>query len=230
MSTVESTFRGLIDNLRIYNRALTAAEIQQDMATPVGGSVADTTPPVESGGAPSGTLPAGTTQTTLSLSTNEAATCRYSTVAGTSYAAMTNVFTTTGGVSHSTLVAGLLNGQSYTYYVRCQDVAGNANTSDFPISFSVASTVDTTPPVESGGAPSGVLAAGTTQTTLSLNTQRGSDLSLQHSGGNELRSDDECVHDNRGAGPLDVGRGVGKRTELHILRSLPGRGWQPKHE
>ena len=163
-------FPGLIDNLRIYNRALTAAEIQQDMATPVGGSVADTTPPVESGGAPSGTLPAGTTQTTLSLSTNEAATCRYSTVAGTSYAAMTNVFTTTGGVSHSTLVAGLLNGQSYTYYVRCQDVAGNANTSDFPISFSVASTVDTTPPVESGGAPSGVLAAGTTQTTLSLNT------------------------------------------------------------
>src|SRR5882672_9603546 len=83
---------------------------------------------------------------------------------------MTNMFTTTGGVSHSTLAAGLLNGQSYTYYVRCQDVAGNPNTSDYPISFSVASLVDTTPPVESGGAPSGVLAAGTTQTTLSLST------------------------------------------------------------
>ena len=28
-------FRGLIDNLRIYNRALSAAEIQQNMVTPV---------------------------------------------------------------------------------------------------------------------------------------------------------------------------------------------------
>ena len=58
-------FAGLIDNLRIYNRALTAAEVQQDMATPVGGSgPPDTTPPVLSGGSPSGELPAGTTQAT----------------------------------------------------------------------------------------------------------------------------------------------------------------------
>jgi concanavalin A-like lectin/glucanase superfamily protein len=28
-------FRGLIDDVRIYNRALSAAEIQADMATPV---------------------------------------------------------------------------------------------------------------------------------------------------------------------------------------------------
>jgi hypothetical protein len=28
-------FPGLIDNLRIYNRALSATEIQQDMSTPV---------------------------------------------------------------------------------------------------------------------------------------------------------------------------------------------------
>ena len=84
-------------------------------------------------------LSAGTTQATLGLGTNEAATCRYSTVAGTTYAAMTGVFTTTGALTHSTVVGGLANGQSYTFYVRCQDVAGNANTNDFPISFSVAS-------------------------------------------------------------------------------------------
>ena len=31
-------FRGLIDDVRIYNRALGAAEVQADMATPVGGT------------------------------------------------------------------------------------------------------------------------------------------------------------------------------------------------
>jgi hypothetical protein len=31
-------FSGLIDEVRVYNRALTAAEIQADMSTPLGGS------------------------------------------------------------------------------------------------------------------------------------------------------------------------------------------------
>ena len=42
------SFAGKLDDVRIYNRALTSAEIQSDMATPVGGiasSSADTTPP-----------------------------------------------------------------------------------------------------------------------------------------------------------------------------------------
>jgi hypothetical protein len=40
---------------------------------------------------------------------------------------------------HSTLVTGLVNGSSYSYYVRCQDSVGNANPDDFVISFSVSS-------------------------------------------------------------------------------------------
>ena len=41
-------FQGMIDEVRIYNRALTPAEIQSDIATPVGGTPPppDTTPPV----------------------------------------------------------------------------------------------------------------------------------------------------------------------------------------
>ena len=39
-------------------------------------TVADTTPPIRSNGAPSGTLAAGTTSTVMSLTTDEAATCR----------------------------------------------------------------------------------------------------------------------------------------------------------
>jgi hypothetical protein len=99
---------------------------------------ADTTAPTRSNLLPSGSLAAGTTQATLSLATNESATCRFSTTAGTAYAAMTGLFTATGGTAHSTTVSGLLNGSSYTYYVRCQDPAGNANTSDAAITFSVA--------------------------------------------------------------------------------------------
>ena len=46
-------FAGTIDEVRVYNRALTATEIQVDMATPVGGATPpDTTPPSASVTAP----------------------------------------------------------------------------------------------------------------------------------------------------------------------------------
>ena len=134
-------FAGRIDEVRIYNRALAASEIQADMNSAVGAP--DTTPPVRSAGAPSGVLNAGTASTTLSLTTNENATCRYATSAGVPYASMTQTFATTGTTSHSTGVTGLVGGGSYTYYVRCQDGDSNSNPDDFLISFSVAQ--DTAP-------------------------------------------------------------------------------------
>ena len=96
----------------------------------------DTTPPVRSNGAPSGVLAAGTTIAALSLSTDENATCAYST-SDVAYTSMT-VFSSTGGLSHSTNVIGLTNGSSYTYYIRCRDALNNVNLNSFPISFSVA--------------------------------------------------------------------------------------------
>lgn len=137
-----------------------------------GPSAPDTTPPLRSNGAPSGSLAYGTTQTTISLTTNENATCKYGTVAGTIYGSLPNTFSSTGGTSHSLVMSGLSNGSSYTYYVRCQDGSANQNTDDFIISFSVSSTPssDTTPPTLSGGQPSGTLAAGTTQTNIFLTT------------------------------------------------------------
>ena len=98
----------------------------------------DTTAPVRSNASPTATLAAGTTQTTLSLATDENATCKYGTTANTSYASIANTFTSTGGSSHSATITGLVNGGSYTYHVRCTDTANNANTIDFSISFSVA--------------------------------------------------------------------------------------------
>lgn len=125
----------------------------------------DSTAPSRSNGSPSGTLAAGTTSTAISLTTNETATCKYGTTASVAYASQPNTFFSTNSTSHSTTVSSLSDGNSYTYYVRCQDSLSNANTSDFSISFSVNAR-----PSRSNGSPSGALASGTTQTSMSLTT------------------------------------------------------------
>ena len=99
--------------------------------------------PVVSGGQPTGVLPAGTTQATLSVNTNENATCRYGTTAGVAYGSMPNTFSTTGGTAHSTPLAGLVSGTNYSYYVRCQDAAGHPDTYDYVIAFGVSSSSTT---------------------------------------------------------------------------------------
>lgn len=94
-------------------------------------------PPTRFNGQPSGGLPFSQTQVTLSLSTSENATCRYSTSQNIDYNAMTNTFTTTNATVHSE-PKSVVAGQSYTFYVRCIDTTGNKNTTDFTISFSIS--------------------------------------------------------------------------------------------
>jgi len=101
-------------------------------------TINDTTPPTRSISSPSVNLSAGTTSTSISLTTNEAATCKYGTIANTAYSSMANTFSTTGSTSHSQLITGLSDGNNYNYYVRCQDSLSNANTNDFTISFGVS--------------------------------------------------------------------------------------------
>lgn len=124
------------------------------------GSGGGTTPPVNSapvisGGLPTGTLSATTNQSTLQVTTNENATCKYSTTAGTAYSAMQYPFLTTGGTTHSSTITNLSPGASYNYYVRCADTSGLADSTDYVISFSVAPlsaalTVSITPNAGSG--------------------------------------------------------------------------------
>jgi len=154
----ESPFQGQLDEVRIYNRALSSQEVQDLYNAESGASLRpppppspppsppDTTPPVPSNGSPSGILPAGTTSTTLSLDTDEDATCRYSTTSGVEYASMTDTFSPPGGMSHSATVSGLADGTTYNYYIRCQDTVGNTSTTDFLISFSVDFVVSPPPP------------------------------------------------------------------------------------
>jgi len=166
-------FGGVIDEVRVYDRALTLEEVQTALATPIGGGGMDTTPPARSNGQPTGTLPAGTQATTIGLVTDEPATCRYAPTAGTPYGSMPNVFATTGSTTHATQVSGLSGGRGYSYYVRCQDGAGNANATDYIITFAVASA-DATPPTVAVTAPApGATVSGTTSVTASASDNVG---------------------------------------------------------
>jgi|GEM_PF-6623877 len=130
-----------------YSRALVVAVPEDDSGDNPQTPVVDQEAPIRSGATPSTTQPAGTTQLTIALATNENSTCRYSANAGTVYSSMSNSMTAiNSGQSHSALVSGLLNGQTYNYYVRCQDQLSNVNADDYPISFSIASSEVTPPP------------------------------------------------------------------------------------
>ena len=129
----------------------------------------DTTPPVLSNGLPTGTLARGSTTISMSVETDEPAECKWD-LADNIYASMASLFVSTRGTLHNTPVTGLGDGQSYTYYVRCQDASGNANTTSYVIRFNIGSFLDTAPPVPGNGQPTGVLATGTTSAILSVTT------------------------------------------------------------
>ncbi|MCI5196213.1 MAG: hypothetical protein D3919_08280 [Candidatus Electrothrix sp. AW5] len=100
----------------------------------------DSSAPSMSALSPSGTV--SSSSVTLSLTTNVAATCKYTdSSAGMDYSNMKKFFDTTGGTKHSEPVTGLAEGE-HTYYVRCKnDSTGVANTTDETIIFTVDTTV-----------------------------------------------------------------------------------------
>jgi len=133
---------------------------------------------------PTGTLPAGTTQTKISVSTNKPGYCRYSEKSGQSYNSMRERFSSEQDKTfHSDTVKNLKSGQTYTYYVRCKDLAGNVNASDAVIQFTVGGSSgysggytgssggeDNTPPQRINLFPTGTLPAGTIETQISITT------------------------------------------------------------
>lgn len=125
-------FEGTLDDVHIYNRVLDAAEIAQLVLD----TLNDIAPPVRSSWMPDTSQPLGTTSVDLTLDTDEDAICHYSNIPGTSFDAMTQTFSTTGGVLHSSPVA-VTDGQIYAFYVRCRDVLGNTNGDDVTITFGV---------------------------------------------------------------------------------------------
>lgn len=96
----------------------------------------ETNPPVRFNGAPSGTLSGTTLGVQMSLETDEFSKCRFTTASGTPYFLMGNEFSTSFILVHSKIVP-VATSTTYTFFIRCIDDEGNANTDDYVISFTV---------------------------------------------------------------------------------------------
>ena len=133
-------FSGLIDEVRIYNRALTAGEIGQDMVTPINSS--DTSPPTAPG-ALSASGAVGKATLSWGAATDNVGVVKYdlyrSSVSGFTPALGNRIAQPTGTSYTDTTAPG-----SYYYKVAAEDGAGNIG----PASNEASATVlaDTTAP------------------------------------------------------------------------------------
>lgn len=121
-----------------------AKDAAGNVSTSLNDSVVITLPvvdqgPVVSNGVPTGTLAKDTKSVTISVVTDENATCKFSEDIGVAYDSMSIVFTTTGETTHYYTIEGTREGRSYDYFVKCMDSEGNKNLSDYKIEFSIKS-------------------------------------------------------------------------------------------
>ncbi|MGC1660568.1 MAG: LamG-like jellyroll fold domain-containing protein, partial [Candidatus Acidiferrales bacterium] len=116
-------FKGIIDEVRIYNVALTAAEIQNDMITPIS-QVTDTQPPT----APSNLTTTSSSPSAVNLSwtasTDNVGVTSYllERCQGSSCTSFSQIATPTGTAYSD---SGLTASTTYSYRVRATDAAGN---------------------------------------------------------------------------------------------------------
>ena len=121
-------FAGLIDEVRIYNVALTAGQIQSDMTTPIGGSQ-DTTPPTQPGTLSTNVVSASEVDLSWGASTDNVGVTGYQVerCQGTGCTNFAQIATTTGtGTTYKDTSVSAPN--SYSYRVRATDAAGNLST------------------------------------------------------------------------------------------------------
>ncbi len=128
-------FRGTLDDVRIYDRALTASEILADMATPVSSGApppADSTPP----STPTGLSTSGVTTSQVTLSW-QASTDNVG-VAGYRVYRDGSLVTTTSSTSFTN--SGLAANTSYVFTVAAFDAAGNTSPQSAPRSVTTSAT------------------------------------------------------------------------------------------
>ena len=118
------------------NAAIDSAAAMIAVVTPVSLDVpTDLLRPTIFNGLPAGEVAAGNATIELSLQTLDWANCRYATTSGIAYDYMQNSFSSSDGVIFYTDLTGFVDGQAYTFYVRCINNLGNPNDTDYPISF-----------------------------------------------------------------------------------------------
>ena len=160
-------FSGQIDDLRVYNRALTASELQTDMSTPVGG--APPAPDTQAPTAPSGLVASGQTQTQITLGWNASS----DNVGVTGYSRYLNGTLVSSATGTSFNFTGLTCGTTYTLAVDAYDAAGNRSTR--PSISASTSACSPAPDTQAPTAPSGLVASGQTQTQITLGWNASSD-------------------------------------------------------
>ena len=132
---------GIVDDVRIYGRALAAGEVQADMATPVGG-IADATPP----SAPTNLSATATSSSQVSLSwtasTDNLAVLGYR-VERCQGAGCTSFAQIATPTATSFADSGLIGGTNYSYRVLATDAS--ANLSGYS---NTASSTTSTPPIQ----------------------------------------------------------------------------------
>ncbi|MEN6536532.1 MAG: Ig-like domain-containing protein, partial [Bryobacteraceae bacterium] len=139
-------FEGVIDEVRIYSRALTATEIQADMTTPIGSS-SDTTAP----SAPSGLNAQVQSTSQINLSW----TASTDNVAVTGYVVYRNGSQVGTSATTTFNDTGLAAVTEYTYAVAAVDAAGNASGQSSTVAATTLTNADTTGPSVTITAPAG---------------------------------------------------------------------------
>lgn len=97
----------------------------------------ETVPPFRFNPAPTSTVGGTTLNVEISLETDELAICKFSASSSVAFGDMTNTFSNTGFIFHSTVVPVTPN-TLQRFYVRCIDDEGNFNIDDFLIEFTVS--------------------------------------------------------------------------------------------
>jgi glucose/arabinose dehydrogenase len=173
-------FRGLIDEVRIYSRALSASEIQADMTTPVAPPVADTEPPT----APAGLAQTAATETSATVSwtasTDNVAVAGYGLYRAGSPAGSTSATSATFG--------GLTCGASQLIGVDAADGAGNRSAQS-TLTVTTA-PCDTTPPTVQLTGPAPGQVAGTVDVSATAADDRGVAGVRFRLDGNDLGAED----------------------------------------
>ncbi|MGB0091240.1 MAG: fibronectin type III domain-containing protein, partial [Solirubrobacteraceae bacterium] len=140
-------FAGLIDEVRVYNVALTAAQIQTDQTTPVNNGP-DTTPPSQPGTLTATAVSSSEVDLSWGASTDNVGVTAYQVerCQGSNCTSFTQIATPAGTTYKDTSVSA---STSYSYRVRATDAAGNLS----PYSNTAGATTptpDTTPPSQPG--------------------------------------------------------------------------------
>ena len=155
-------FAGRIDEVRVYRAALSQAEIQADMAAPLGGPP-DTTVPSQVSGLQASAVSSSRIDLSWSAASDNVGVTGYEIErcqgsGCSSFAAVTTVSTLTWSDT------GRLPGTSYSYRVRARDAAGNTGAYSAVATAVTPTAVDNPPSAPSGLSAS---ASGSSQVNLS---------------------------------------------------------------